>query len=646
LNFIFYPEAYQEDVYDELVWKHRLRAERHHITLNKSLVVFYTVPHLFRLHRTTEEALEVEGRFFSTNAARSHLLAGRSRTNLDNDLYRLMRDSSCATMLRGGDMDLALRLITFDILLAANLAWCNFMHGVRSESSWQTQDFETSTGQSPMLADREYIVDFARACRDLVHAIEAAEEAVELAHSFSPSSLSQWRYLKLESKVQRRTLTQMIKDTADNVDSFVANATTLTQEAQAASLKRLTLVASVFLPLTMACSLLSMNSRANEIGPIWWDWLGIVLIIGVVVIVGLRFSAYSLSAERDPVYQRFRRNFKQELARAKDVVREKQLERPPSMRQSHIVPLTPRLLLRASKYVLLFGALVSFLLGMFVQHNSVVVGARALGISVAVALALPVIGILLWRALRPLWNLVRSRYHSVSPQHWDDPRSRSIDPKSTAADGEAQDSSLRRDAQLPTIQGRSRMVPFLKSVWNSKAMWLFRPVLRLCWLIFERLMLLMYKVYCFFFGSLLFDVAIYKAARMVVMNVPPVLIEHFWQLFQKAELIGVKKNRDEETQSEGAEDISQGRPPPADDEMVVMTPLGPVDLKDKGNSVRAQMFDGAGGGSSRRGQPSLISRATRAQTAHFQTGIPEHPPGQAVSLSHHSSRRSGVRKDD
>lgn len=58
----------------------------------------------------------------------------------------------------------------------------------------------------------------------------------------------------------------------------------LTEERQADSVKRLTLLAAIFLPLSLASSLLSMGSRAKELGLLWYDYIGLCAVLFFVVI--------------------------------------------------------------------------------------------------------------------------------------------------------------------------------------------------------------------------------------------------------------------------------------------------------------------------------------------------------------------------
>jgi hypothetical protein len=112
-------------------------------------------------------------------------------------------------------------------------------------------------------------------------------------------------------------------DIEDYMDSVAVRAQQFTNESQASSLKRLKLVASVFLPLTMACSLLSMSTRVNGLGPIWWDWIGIVTIPGAVIVAGYRTSAFLHGLWRGMRVSRFMSGLRYRLRRARQRVQKR-----------------------------------------------------------------------------------------------------------------------------------------------------------------------------------------------------------------------------------------------------------------------------------------------------------------------------------
>ena len=67
-------------------------------------------------------------------------------------------------------------------------------------------------------------------------------------------------------------------------DRFTASSAHSTS-AGAASTERLTLVASIFLPLTLASSLLAMSTRASSLGLLWYDFFGICITLGFIVLM-------------------------------------------------------------------------------------------------------------------------------------------------------------------------------------------------------------------------------------------------------------------------------------------------------------------------------------------------------------------------
>ncbi|KAK7425563.1 hypothetical protein QQZ08_008004 [Neonectria magnoliae] len=62
------------------------------------------------------------------------------------------------------------------------------------------------------------------------------------------------------------------------IDRMVNISSARTDEMQAESVKRLTLLAAIFLPISLASSLLSMSVRATDLGDLWYDYFGLASI--------------------------------------------------------------------------------------------------------------------------------------------------------------------------------------------------------------------------------------------------------------------------------------------------------------------------------------------------------------------------------
>lgn len=172
------------------------------------------------------------------------------------------------------------------------------------------------------------------------------------------------------------------------------------RERQEAAVKLLTWIACIFPPLSTASSLLSMNSRAKDVGSVWWDWLGIVVTAGFMVLLGytwvmksfaLRRSTYSFSAHR-------------KFTNAKRATLE-------NHERETLIHTGVRSLVILSVCALTLGAVSAFLIGMFVRLET---GAEVLGYSVAGAVGLTVAPLLIWR----LFNLSLWIKQSIWGRSW------------------------------------------------------------------------------------------------------------------------------------------------------------------------------------------------------------------------------------
>ena len=299
--------------------------------------------------------------------------------------------------LYNGDAELGARLLMFDFLDAALCTWVDFLELVRRKGVWEPRSsFEELEEKLPAAGDREHVVDFVKATRDLINAIGTTISAIKIAAQFDAERQKAFDYLLLKNHARTETLRNIMKDIEDYMDAIASRAEHLANERQESSLKRLTLVASVFLPLTMACSLLSMSKRVNEIGAIWWDWLGIVVILTAIITIGYRFTSAIDNIRRQTQLKWVLRVFKDEYRKAKRRDLTKRAKKKKS-KQQNLVPFFPKFMFRISRYIFIAGAMASFLIGMFVHGGDVSTGAESLGYSAAGTAGVAVFGIILWR---------------------------------------------------------------------------------------------------------------------------------------------------------------------------------------------------------------------------------------------------------
>lgn len=623
---------------DDTVWRKRIKDERHTLTLNGSLWPFYTVPNLFRWYRApnpSHNCLEIEARFFSTIVSRRFFLADLNHSPLRDYLWTRVTEHNSAVEMHSGNMELASRLITFDILEASVECWIDFLRFVREKAAWQPRSFGAYEGfedQIPLVGDREHIADFGRAIRDLVQGLEICIDAIDLQQKFDDGQQQQWAFLKLQSQTRRSVMQNIMKDIEEYIDGFVSRGETLIGERQEASLNILTIVASIFLPLTMACSLLSMSNRVNSIGVLWWDWLGVVLIIGIVVLFGFQVSRKMHQIRRQPRLQWILRTLKEEFERAKTKALEAEKKKPYYLRQSRLVPFVPRFLWWISRYIFLIGAVVSFLLGMFYQHGNVAIGAESLGYSAAGTVAIFFGGILSWRLLKAAWWLIR---HSRKKDDKPDKKIASNKPsKKNGSENPARSSTDRYDSERTRVSERRRKKkrnPILRFLLKLIALFAFSVFIPSTIFIVGFL----YSTFTFFFGSLLLKTLSHMMLKVIQIFVPDNWIEKGWNgiskwLSHKAMIThktDVEEGADDE-RSDADDDDEKTAQARIDeklsktDKLEINGPLGPVALRSTIGIKRAETFAGQQGVKRTGTGLSPTVRIKRAGTMDFpQPGV-------------------------
>ncbi|KAF5648006.1 hypothetical protein F52700_1220 [Fusarium sp. NRRL 52700] len=133
---------------------------------------------------------------------------------------------------------------------------------------------------------------------------------------------------------------------------------------QSGNVQMLTLLATIFLPLSLSAGVLSMQSRFKDLGDLLYDFFGVMVLL-VAVVALLLVAMFVISS-------------------AKEL--ESRLWRYPWYK----VYLRPTLLVAMTAIALIFGTLVltSFVVGMF---KDVVLGAKILGYGIIAAIGAPVV---------------------------------------------------------------------------------------------------------------------------------------------------------------------------------------------------------------------------------------------------------------
>ena len=180
--------------------------------------------------------------------------------------------------------------IVLDYLRCVTLSWLNFLKRINYASSivpsrvlTQSQhdnDILVTATLQNTINDLEACVSYILDRATILHDSTSPEKSVSNISSERPSRKhlfmvqdlrAQLEYLSRQSTSFRERSKQL---------SELGNAATSNSQAQSA--RRLTVVAAIFLPLTLAASLLAMNVPAASIGRLWYDFAGMCICIGFV----------------------------------------------------------------------------------------------------------------------------------------------------------------------------------------------------------------------------------------------------------------------------------------------------------------------------------------------------------------------------
>ncbi|KAH6976524.1 hypothetical protein BKA56DRAFT_674971 [Ilyonectria sp. MPI-CAGE-AT-0026] len=141
---------------------------------------------------------------------------------------------------------------------------------------------------------------------------------------------------------------------------------------QTRGVQQLTLLATIFLPMSLAAGVLSMQSRFRDLGSLLYDFFGVVILLGAIVLILLLFMLLLAYAKEQESKRLRHKSYREEIR--------------------------PFIQLGLVLTLLVYGGLVlsSFIVGMFIDVS---LGARILGYGTAAAVGLLVLAFVLLAAL-------------------------------------------------------------------------------------------------------------------------------------------------------------------------------------------------------------------------------------------------------
>lgn len=187
-----------------------------------------------------------------------------------------------------GNAELAIKLIILDSLRASMELWENFLRKLTTSTALPNPH---AIGLIGYEKDMAHAIEFSSVVRDLCSCVSFLTSSITLDYFAEQSKYSRvWKHLLLEIRTSEDVLRNSVKRLLDIARPRFKMAVADSTASQAPSLRRLNIIAIIFLPMSLASSLLSMKVSVRGISEHWFDWLGLWMTMGFLV--GLVYSLW------------------------------------------------------------------------------------------------------------------------------------------------------------------------------------------------------------------------------------------------------------------------------------------------------------------------------------------------------------------
>ena len=198
----------------------------------------------------------------------------------------LHSDHSSLALLKSANKnrELLVKLTILDLLRSSMPLWESFLAGLTGSYPWPHT--------KPLAGyerDLTHAIKFSAQIRDLGTCLSFLMTSIKYHIGENSPMASQWDRLSLELRISDEVLRNLVQRLVDIVrprfDFAIANS----NESQAISLRRLTIIASIFLPLSLASTLMAMTNSVSKLGELWFEWVGLWLTIGFIIATSYLF---------------------------------------------------------------------------------------------------------------------------------------------------------------------------------------------------------------------------------------------------------------------------------------------------------------------------------------------------------------------
>jgi hypothetical protein len=202
---------------------------------------------------------------------------------LKHHLLKILKSESSATAIIQVSPAFACQMVVLDLLRAVIECWIVFV----TETLLQTLPYILEQDTRSRAYNTDALNSISKISRDIGLLLQVTMDSALLAlKDDDPASRNKLRSIRVESNARLQRLQHRIDDLIVNFENVSAMKKTLVEEVQTQSIKRLTTLAAIFLPLGLASSLLSMQTRVIDLGILWYDYLGICFLL---FFVGVNF---------------------------------------------------------------------------------------------------------------------------------------------------------------------------------------------------------------------------------------------------------------------------------------------------------------------------------------------------------------------
>ncbi|KAF5626912.1 uncharacterized protein FTJAE_9418 [Fusarium tjaetaba] len=170
-----------------------------------------------------------------------------------------------------------------------------FLTALESYEKERTKDADTDSGSAELWQwNLKSITKRSNEYRDLAEMarklISTTESLIDVVRSSSPvvdstSHANKFMAIDTELRGLCREASEMIQNFSDQLDHELKYLELARDINQTKSVQQLTLLATIFLPLSLAAGVLSMQTRFKDLGTLLYDFFGVVVLLAAIVLI-------------------------------------------------------------------------------------------------------------------------------------------------------------------------------------------------------------------------------------------------------------------------------------------------------------------------------------------------------------------------